>query len=71
MYRIDQVSVIVDWVVDQTLSVEDVKAVVIVTSVDVLVVVAQTVDAAVVEVDAWLTQFTVVVLVSPPPTFAG
>ena len=61
----------VDWVVDHTLSVEEVKAVVIVTSVDVLVVVAQTVAAAVVEVDAWLTQFTVVVFVSPPPTFAG
>jgi hypothetical protein len=71
VYRIDQVSVIVDWVVDQALSVEDVEVVVMVTVVEDVVVVILMVDAAVVEADAWLTQFTVVVFVSPPPTFAG
>jgi hypothetical protein len=63
--------VIVDWVVDHALSVEDVMATVELTVVDDMVVVAQTVGAAIVEVDAWLTQFTVVVFVSPPPTYAG
>jgi hypothetical protein len=44
-----------------------VKVVDIPTADDAMVVVADVVAPAVVEVDAWLTQFTVVVIVSTPP----
>ena len=43
------------------------KVVAITISVDAMVVVADVVAPVVVEVDAWLTQFTVVVIVSTPP----
>jgi len=71
VYRTDFVSEIVDWVVDHALSVDVVATVDIDTVMEAMVVVAHTVPAADVIVDAWLIQFTVVVFVSPPPTFAG
>ena len=63
------VSVTVELVMDQAVEVDVVNAVVVdVGAVDAIVVVAEAVTVPVyVEVDAWLTQSTVVVFVSTPP----